>query len=138
VQSELWPGGPLFSDKDGDATCDLPAASPNDNSVWDFFFTDFAPDFWQQFPKDGYNENGEAWLSWHGTHIYGGLCGLASNYLARSESENGQLTDHDRAQGASPGNIAKRKMETAVMRGIYTSPEFTKAPYTLTSYLRTW
>ena len=45
----LWPGGPQICDLPGDACPDLPSTSnddPHKTRVWDFWLTDYDPDYW--------------------------------------------------------------------------------------------
>ena len=113
MEGKLWPGGPEFSSYTGDAACKLPEKN-KDSIKWDFFYTDYPPDFWQQFPSTGEH----VWLNWHGTHQYAAVSSLSGNFLLKSEHES--------------GSKAKAAMfETTYGRGIYTSPNFEKARHTV-------
>ena len=112
MEGKLWPGGPKFSSYEGDAACKLPEKK-KDSMTWDFFYTDYPPDFWQQFPRTE-----DVWLNWHGTHQYAAVSSLSGNFLLKSEHES--------------GSKAKAAMfETTYGRGIYTSPNFEKARHTV-------
>lgn len=130
----LWPDGPRLNDLEEDERPDLPVVRLNnnadENSCWDFYFTDYEPGWWKGF-KDNTNA---AFFQWHGTGLYSGLTAAFFNHLAKSEQEMGELTRHDKEEAEKPGSevgkgksLKARAMESAVMRGIYTTPDFHKA-----------
>ena len=120
LETELWPGGPTFSSFKEDAACDV--MNHSDKVVWDFFYTDYQPNFWSQLPLSG----DKVWLNWHGTHQYGAVCSLSGNYLLKGEKQNGKMK-----AGEGPGKIKEAMYEITNGRGVYSSPKFEKARYTL-------
>ena len=58
LKTELWPGGPSLSQLTGDAVPDLGTIGVREplerKNVWDFWLTDYDPDFWMHVFEGGY------------------------------------------------------------------------------------
>lgn len=105
LSASLWITAGRLGDLAGDQR---PGSVADDTGVWDLYMTDFNPLMWTWVKETKSQRMQNAWIQWHGTNLYGLSSALATNFLARSESNE---KGHALAMG----------------RGVYTAQDFRKA-----------
>ena len=156
LDAELWPHGPSLNELPGIARPDNPKDTPDmqgKKKVWDAWFTDYAPEFWEHLFADCPWTTGEgkdicsspddprsaesvadlipkcSWLNFHGTSLTSGLVAVCQNAINRGEGGRGRPAKNDPYEAPAKKKDEEKKMayEITCGRGVYTTADFQKA-----------